>query len=240
MTETGWIIVLLVAGIAIVLAVVLLRRKDAAQALPHAPVADDLLPEQVTLPVSGPEPDLKPEAGTSFPQEPLAHIIPPVTDVAASVPIAEALIAAPIAEVPIAQVPPADALVRAEPVAAPRPPAAPDTLADAPIAPSPAPFAGAEPISVSTPPAPSIPVPVAGGDNLLRLKGVGPKIATLLTAEGITRYAQIAAWTDTDLAAIDAKLGGFAGRPKRDHWVDQAQLLAAGDVAGYEAKYGKL
>jgi len=77
-------------------------------------------------------------------------------------------------------------------------------------------------------------------DDLLRLKGVGPKIAAVLTAQGITRFAQIAAWTDADIAAIDAQLGNFAGRPRRDNWVDQARLLAAGDLAGYEAKYGKL
>ncbi|MET0360483.1 MAG: hypothetical protein ABW048_01900 [Sphingobium sp.] len=98
---------------------------------------------------------------------------------------------------------------------------------------------GSEPITITTPTIPAVPV-AADGDNLLRLKGVGPKIAALLKAEGITRYAQIAGWSDADVAAIDAKLGSFAGRPRRDNWVDQAQLLAAGDVPGYEAKYGKL
>lgn len=80
----------------------------------------------------------------------------------------------------------------------------------------------------------------ADGDDLRRLKGVGPKIVAVLHGEGITRFAQIAAWTDADLAAINAKLGSFAGRPQRDNWVEQARLLAAGDVAGYEAKFGKL
>ena len=77
-------------------------------------------------------------------------------------------------------------------------------------------------------------------DDLLRLKGVGPKLKTLLIELGVTRFAQIAAWTDTDLAAIDAKLGNFKGRPVRDQWIDQAKYLAAGDIAGFEAKYGKL
>jgi len=26
----------------------------------------------------------------------------------------------------------------------------------------------------------------------------------------------------------------------RDQWIDQAKYLAAGDVAGFEAKYGKI
>jgi predicted flap endonuclease-1-like 5' DNA nuclease len=86
-----------------------------------------------------------------------------------------------------------------------------------------------------------IPAPASDGpDNLLLLKGVGPKLATLLTDLGITRFAQIATWTDADLSAIDTKLGTFKGRPTRDQWIDQAKYLAAGDTAGFEAKYGKL
>lgn len=80
----------------------------------------------------------------------------------------------------------------------------------------------------------------AGEDDLLRMKGVGPKLKALLNELGITRFAQIAAWTDTDIAAIDARLGNFKGRPIRDQWVDQAKYLAAGDIAGFEAQYGKL
>ncbi|HTH27108.1 MAG TPA: hypothetical protein VL918_01405 [Sphingobium sp.] len=97
----------------------------------------------------------------------------------------------------------------------------------------------APPAAQPVPPA-SEPATSGATDDLLRLKGVGPKIAAILNAEGITRFDQIAAWTDADLAAIDARLGNFAGRPTRDNWVDQARLLASGDVAGYEAKYGKL
>ena len=82
--------------------------------------------------------------------------------------------------------------------------------------------------------------PEAGEDDLLRMKGVGPKLKALLYELGITRFAQIAAWTDTDIAAIDARLGNFKGRPIRDQWVDQAKYLAAGDIAGFEAQYGKL
>ncbi len=101
--------------------------------------------------------------------------------------------------------------------------------------------AKAAPVPVAKPsPAPAPAVPSQGTDNLLQLKGVGPKLAALLTDLGVTRFAQIAAWTDTDLAAIDAKLGNFKGRPVRDQWIDQAKYLANGDIAGFEAKYGKL
>jgi predicted flap endonuclease-1-like 5' DNA nuclease len=56
----------------------------------------------------------------------------------------------------------------------------------------------------------------------------------------VKRFAQIAAWNDEELARIDAQLGSFAGRPQRDQWVEQARLLAAGDTAGYENRFGKL
>jgi len=80
----------------------------------------------------------------------------------------------------------------------------------------------------------------AGADDLTRIKGVGPKLAALLAGLGVTSYAQIAAWGDADLDRIDGQIGTFAGRPRRDRWVDQARLLAAGDTAGYEGAFGKL
>ena len=56
----------------------------------------------------------------------------------------------------------------------------------------------------------------------------------------MTSFAQIAAMTDADLAELDTKLGAFAGRPAKDSWVEQAKLLAAGDTAGFEGKFGKV
>jgi predicted flap endonuclease-1-like 5' DNA nuclease len=77
-------------------------------------------------------------------------------------------------------------------------------------------------------------------DDLTRIKGVGPKLVLLLAGLGVTRFAQIAEWSEADLARIDAQLGAFAGRPQRDNWIEQARLLASGDTAAYEAKFGKL
>jgi len=78
------------------------------------------------------------------------------------------------------------------------------------------------------------------GDDLTRIKGVGPKLVTLLNSLGVTRYAEIAEWSDEDLDRIDAQLGAFAGRARRDSWVEQARLLASGDTSAYEAKFGKI
>jgi predicted flap endonuclease-1-like 5' DNA nuclease len=77
-------------------------------------------------------------------------------------------------------------------------------------------------------------------DDLSRIKGVGPKLVTLLGQLGVTRFAQIAAWSEEDIDRIDAQLGTFAGRIRRDGWVEQCKMLSAGDTAGFEAKFGKL
>lgn len=78
------------------------------------------------------------------------------------------------------------------------------------------------------------------GDMLTTLKGLGPKAASRLAELGVTRFAQIAAWDEGDVAAIDAQMGAFKGRIVRDRWVDQAKLLAAGDAAAFEDAFGKL
>ena len=82
--------------------------------------------------------------------------------------------------------------------------------------------------------------PPAAGDDLTRLKGLGPKLSARLAELGVTSYAQIAGWSEADIAAVDAQLGSFAGRATRDNWVEQAGFLARGDHAGYEARFGKL
>ena len=82
--------------------------------------------------------------------------------------------------------------------------------------------------------------PTAASDDLSRIKGLGPKLQVLLPSLGLRTYAQIAALTPADLAALDPKLGAFAGRPARDGWVEQAQYLAAGDMAGFEGRFGKV
>ncbi|WP_429277768.1 hypothetical protein [Novosphingobium gossypii] len=101
----------------------------------------------------------------------------------------------------------------------------------------------AEPDPTPAPAAPPV-VDTADGevaaDDLRRIKGLGPKMLTLLHALGVTTYAQIAAWTDADLDELDGKLGAFAGRPRRDNWVEQARLLSSGETGAYEAKFGKL
>jgi len=92
-----------------------------------------------------------------------------------------------------------------------------------------------EPVEV---PAPS-PAPAAQADDLRRIKGLGPKLVTLLAEQGITRFDQIAALSDADIERVDATLGRFAGRITRDQWVEQAKLLCAGDESGFSDRFGQ-
>jgi large subunit ribosomal protein L21 len=67
----------------------------------------------------------------------------------------------------------------------------------------------------------------AGADDLKKLSGVGPALERKLHAAGVTTFAQIAAWTEEDVAAMDEQLS-FKGRIEREGWIAQAQELAQG------------
>ncbi|MEL6841344.1 MAG: 50S ribosomal protein L21 [Pseudomonadota bacterium] len=71
------------------------------------------------------------------------------------------------------------------------------------------------------------PAKVEGGDDLKKLSGVGPALEKKLHEAGVTTFAQIAAWTEADVAAMDEKLS-FKGRIEREGWIDQAKELAKG------------
>jgi predicted flap endonuclease-1-like 5' DNA nuclease len=64
---------------------------------------------------------------------------------------------------------------------------------------------------------------VAEYDNLEEIYGVGPKLATLLHGLGITRFKQIAQWTDGEIDRVDAHLAEFQGRIRRENWVQSAR-----------------
>jgi len=64
-------------------------------------------------------------------------------------------------------------------------------------------------------------------DDLTVMTGIGPKLSVALAERGVTRFAQIAAWTAKDLAEVDAALS-LKGRAVREAWVAQAKRLAKG------------
>ncbi len=65
-------------------------------------------------------------------------------------------------------------------------------------------------------------------DDLKLLKGVGPKLEETLNELGFFHFDQVAAWTEAQVAWVDARLK-FKGRIERDGWIEQAKQLAAGE-----------
>jgi large subunit ribosomal protein L21 len=104
-------------------------------------------------------------------------------------------------------------------------------VAEAPAkaAPKKAPAKKAEPKAETKAEAAPAPAPAAdaGADDLKKLSGVGPALEKKLLAAGVTTFAQIAAWTEADIAEFDEKLS-FKGRIEREGWVEQAKKLAEG------------
>ena len=62
-------------------------------------------------------------------------------------------------------------------------------------------------------------------DDLKLISGVGPVLEKKLHGLGITKFAQVAAFTADDIAKVDDALS-FKGRIERDNWLDQAAELA--------------
>jgi predicted flap endonuclease-1-like 5' DNA nuclease len=100
--------------------------------------------------------------------------------------------------------------------------------------------ADASKVDAEAPLRPKIAPAVGEPDDLMQIKGIGPKLNALLQTLGVTRFDQIAAWGDDDVAEVDQFLENFRGRVTRDAWIAQAAYLAKGDIAGFEAKFGKL
>jgi predicted flap endonuclease-1-like 5' DNA nuclease len=131
--------------------------------------------------------------------------------------------------------------------------APPETVAPTP--PAPPEIKPAERVEAPQPVVPPTPTGLAGtgaavasaaatsrpaGDDLTRIKGVGPKLAARLDELGVTGFEQIAGWDEAAIDRVDAELGRFQGRIRRDNWVEQARFLAQGDTAGYEGRFGRL
>lgn len=121
----------------------------------------------------------------------------------------------------------------------PDPPVERSLLADE-FVPAAAPM-DAGPATVADPgPVDSSPSPSPADGPVTQLKGLGPKVAARLAELGLSSVGQIAALDADQAAAVDARLGPFAGRLQRDRWVEQARFLAAGDIKGFEAVFGRL
>lgn len=74
-----------------------------------------------------------------------------------------------------------------------------------------------------------------GADDLTRIRGVGALIQKRLQSMGITRYEQIARWSDDDIAKTEELLR-FDGRIQQENWKEQARILAAGGCTAFSRR----
>ncbi|PYE86144.1 50S ribosomal protein L21 [Pseudoroseicyclus aestuarii] len=65
-----------------------------------------------------------------------------------------------------------------------------------------------------------------GSDDLKQLSGVGPALEKKLLEGGVTSFAQIASWTEADIARVDEELS-LKGKIEKEGWVEQAKSLQA-------------
>jgi NADH-quinone oxidoreductase subunit E len=79
----------------------------------------------------------------------------------------------------------------------------------------------------------------AGADDLKMIKGVGPKLETMLNGMGFYHFDQVANWGAEEVAWVDQNLEGFKGRVSRDDWVAQAVKLAAGEETEFSKRASK-
>jgi predicted flap endonuclease-1-like 5' DNA nuclease len=65
------------------------------------------------------------------------------------------------------------------------------------------------------------------GDDLKRIRGIGPAFERELKRLGVHSFAQIAAWTPDELEKIAKKIKAKPERIRRDDWIARAAELAA-------------
>ncbi len=68
--------------------------------------------------------------------------------------------------------------------------------------------------------------PKGEADDLTQIKGVGEELVKKLDKLGVTKFEQVANWTDEDIANVDEVLN-FKGRIERESWTEQARTLMA-------------
>jgi len=125
----------------------------------------------------------------------------------------------------------------------------PNETTAAPSAPEPAPAVEAAPISAPVASIPEVeavedavrPEALSGArdgaaDDLKMIKGVGPKLETMLNELGFYHFDQIASWSAAEVTWVNENLTGFKGRVSRDNWVEQARKLAAGQETEFSKR----
>jgi predicted flap endonuclease-1-like 5' DNA nuclease len=125
----------------------------------------------------------------------------------------------------------------ARPAAAAMP--APVRVAEAAPVVTPAAFvsAPAAPVAASADGPERLSAPRGGkADDLKEIEGIGPAMEKLVNEMGFYHFAQIANWSDADVAWVDANMKNFKGRITRDRWVAQAKIIVAEGLEAFRER----
>src|ERR1044072_4928935 len=74
-------------------------------------------------------------------------------------------------------------------------------------------------------------------DDLTHIKGIDPQMAGLLKLLGVSRYSEIAGWSDNDTEEMSVLLGTSPVRIADGQWIAEASLLAAGNTDEFENRF---
>ena len=78
-----------------------------------------------------------------------------------------------------------------------------------------------------------------GADRLHRIIGIDAATEKALVENGVTRFADIAGWTSSDVEKVEAYFGQ-PGRVGLENWIGQAKILAqGGERERYAAEAGR-
>jgi hypothetical protein len=75
-------------------------------------------------------------------------------------------------------------------------------------------------------------------DDLVRIEGIGPKVAKVLARAGITTFEDLARAEPENIQVILSKAGMQMMNP--EGWIDQAKLAMNGDWVAFEKLQGEL
>jgi predicted flap endonuclease-1-like 5' DNA nuclease len=94
------------------------------------------------------------------------------------------------------------------------------------------------PVATPEPAVPVRPTAPAARDNLQRISGIDAEVERLLTAQGVSRYSQVAHWSPAEIQRFDRQLGA-PGRIGRENWIEQAQILSRGGDTAFSRDYDR-
>lgn len=73
-------------------------------------------------------------------------------------------------------------------------------------------------------------------DDLQEIEGIGPALEKLVNSLGFYHFDQIAAWSEADVALVDAEMKTFKGRIARDKWVEQARIIVSEGLEAFRER----